>query len=96
MLTALRDLLTTTARALGVEGALHLARVCEVWEDVVGPLASGAAPVAVRRGVLEVACRHPAVAHELRMRQGEVLEALRRRLPGAPLTALRPVVRLGS
>jgi predicted nucleic acid-binding Zn ribbon protein len=60
-----------------------LARVQAVWDRVAGPrLASEAAPVAERRGVVTVRCSSAVWAQELELLAGELRERLNGALEG--------------
>ena len=86
-------------RALRAEAApaTLLAAVQGVWVEVVGAgIGAEAEPVAERDGVITVACRTAAWAHELDLLQGELVGRLNRALdaghgghPAAPVRALR-------
>lgn len=94
MLTALRDILQKTARTLGVEPALHLVRVRQVWPEIVGPaLAKAAEPRTLRRGALVVVVVHALAAQEVNLRRPEILRALRQRVPEADLRQVRVEIR---
>lgn len=60
-----------------------VARVREVWPDIVGPaLAARTRVAAVEEGRIRVEVASAAVRHDLAtFRRAEVLEALRKRLP---------------
>jgi predicted nucleic acid-binding Zn ribbon protein len=83
-----------TARGWGRrQGRLHLERA---WADAVAALGLDAAhaeharPGALRRGVLEVVVDNAVLLQELaHYHKRRLLEQLRRRLPGTPLTDLR-------
>ena len=72
-----------------------LARIRKVWPGLVGPvLAKRARPVALANGVLDVHVSSAAVRYELgTFRAEEVLESLRKQLPGVFLRTIR--VRVG-
>ncbi len=68
----------------------ELARVQRVWRSAVGAaVAREAAPVAVHRRTLTVACRSAVWAQELDLMGPELLDALNRALGGTLLDRLR-------
>ena len=78
-----------TARGWGRrQGRLHLERA---WAEVAGPVHAAHTRVGVlRRGVLEVVVGNAVLLQELaHFHKRRLLEQLRRRLPGTPLTDLR-------
>jgi predicted nucleic acid-binding Zn ribbon protein len=67
-----------------------LARVQEVWEQVVGSaVAAAATPTAERDGIITVTCSASVWAQELELMSPELLQRLNATLDGAPLRALR-------
>src|SRR5262249_47032428 len=70
------------------QGRLHLERA---WEEAAGPeLAAQTRGAGLRRGVLEVEVANAVLLQELaHFHKRRLLEQLRRRLPGTPLTDLR-------
>ncbi len=91
------DLLPETARRLGLEAELRIARAKITWDAIVGervPAAAGACRlVAVDGRGLLVDADAPIVAQELRMRAGELLEAFAAAPGGFPASELRIRVR---
>jgi predicted nucleic acid-binding Zn ribbon protein len=78
-----------TARGLGQrQGRLHLERA---WAEAAGPEHAAHTRVgALRRGALEVVVDNAVLLQELaHFHKRRLLEQLRRRLPGTPLTDLR-------
>jgi predicted nucleic acid-binding Zn ribbon protein len=78
-----------TARGWGRrQGRLHLEKA---WAEAVGPEhAAHTRAGALRRGVLEVVVDNAVLLQELaHFHKRRLLEQLRRRLPGTPLTDLR-------
>jgi predicted nucleic acid-binding Zn ribbon protein len=78
-----------TARGWGRrQGRLHLERA---WAEAVGPDFAAQTRVGnLRRGVLEVVVANAVLLQELaHFHKRRLLEQLRRRLPGTPLTDLR-------
>jgi predicted nucleic acid-binding Zn ribbon protein len=77
----LGDLLPEAARQLGLEDELELAAVMTAWQRIVAeriPPAVGACRiVALSQGVVTVEVDEPIVAQELRLRNPELLAALR-------------------
>jgi predicted nucleic acid-binding Zn ribbon protein len=70
------------------QGRLHLEKA---WAEAAGPeYALHTRPAALRRGVLEVVVDNAVLLQELaHFHKRRLLEQLRRRLPGTPLTDLR-------
>lgn len=61
--------------------ATTLARVQEVWPEVVGPgLSTEARPVSERRGTVTVSCGSSVWAQELALLSGDLLDRLNARL----------------
>ena len=78
-----------TARGWGRrQGRLHLERA---WEETAGPkIATRTRVAGLRRGVLEIEVANAVLLQELaHFHKRRLLEQLRRRLPGTPLTDLR-------
>src|SRR5215831_5203403 len=78
-----------TARGWGRrQGRLHLEKA---WAEAVGPEHAAQTRVGnMRRGVLEVVVANAVLLQELaHFHKRRLLEQLRRRLPGTPLTDLR-------
>ena len=78
-----------TARGWGRrQGRLHLEKA---WAEAVGPEHAAQTRVGnLRRGVLEVVVANAVLLQELaHFHKRRLLEQLRRRLPGTPLTDLR-------
>ena len=78
-----------TARGWGRrQGRLHLERA---WAEAAGPeYAEHTRVTGIRRGVLEVVVDNAVLLQELaHFHKRRLLEQLRRRLPGTPLTDLR-------
>ena len=70
-----------------------LARVQGVWGEVAGArLATAAAPVSERDGVVTLACESGVWAHELDLLAPDLLDRLERALGGPLVTKLRFVV----
>jgi predicted nucleic acid-binding Zn ribbon protein len=77
-----------------VAPATLLARVQAVWSEVAGPrLATAAAPVSERDGVVTVACQSGVWAQELDLLAPDLLSGLEAALGGRAVTRLRFVVR---
>ncbi len=80
------DLLSETARRLGLEDEFELATAMAAWQRVVServPAAAGACRlVGLSRGVATVEADVPIVAQELSLRSPELLAALRQAMPG--------------
>ena len=91
------DLLPETARTLGLEDELRLARASAAVASLLGervPAASGAARL-LRMGptALIVEVDHPVVGQEVRLRSDELLEAFATMPGGARATEIRIVGR---
>lgn len=77
MLTHLRTVLRTAARALGVERAAQAALAAERWPEIVGPEAAAATRVeGLRGGVLLVDAQPGMWAQELSARRSQLAAAL--------------------
>jgi predicted nucleic acid-binding Zn ribbon protein len=91
------DLLPDTARRLGLEDELRLARAGATWSAIVAelvPAASGRTRVVRLAGsALVVDADVPIVAQELRLRSTELLAAFRRAPGGTRADDLRVEVR---
>jgi predicted nucleic acid-binding Zn ribbon protein len=87
------ELLPDTARALGLEDELRLARAIATWDALVAervPPAVGACRlVGLERDAIVVAVDEPIVGAELRMRALELLPAFSAAPGGAPVHELR-------
>lgn len=77
MLTHLRTVLRSAARALGVERAAHAALAVELWPEIVGPEAAAATRVTgLRAGVLLVDAQPGMWAQELSLRRSQLAATL--------------------
>jgi predicted nucleic acid-binding Zn ribbon protein len=89
------DLLSDTARALGLEAELRLGRATATWDALIAervPPAVGACRlVGLEPDAIVVAVDEPIVAAELRMRALELLAAFSAAPGGAPARRLRLV-----
>jgi hypothetical protein len=94
------DLMPDTARALGLDDELRLARAITTFEAIVAervPAAAGACRVARLDGpTLDVEADAPIVAQELRLRRTELLAALAAAPGGTGIHGLRVHVRSGG
>lgn len=92
----LGDLLPEAARQLGLEDELELAAAMTAWQRIVAervPPAVGACRiVSLSQGVVTVEVDEPIVAQELRLRNPELLAALRSAVR-SPVRQLRIAVR---
>lgn len=93
------DLLPETARSLGLEEELRLARASATFAALLGervPAAAGSARL-LRLGTsaLIVEVDHPIVGQEVRLRTDELLEAFAAMPGGARATEIRIVPRRG-
>lgn len=91
------DLLPDTARRLGLEDELRLARASATWSAIVGELVPAAAGhtrvVRLAGTTLVVEADWPIVAQELRLRSVELLRSFAAAPGGAGATDLRIQVR---
>jgi hypothetical protein len=94
------DLMPDTARALGLDDELRLARAITTFEAIVAervPAAAGASRVARHDGPThDVEADAPIVAQELRLRRTELLAALAAAPGGTGIHGLRVHVRSGG
>jgi predicted nucleic acid-binding Zn ribbon protein len=95
------DLIPGTARRLGLEEELRLARAIATWTAIVeehAPRAAGATRlIRLERDALVVEAEAPIVAQELRIRQGDLLGAFATAPGGASVGTLRiQVARAGG
>ncbi len=93
------DLIPETARRLGLEDELRLARAIATWAAIVDELAPAASGwcrlVRIDGPAIVVDADAPIVAQELRMRTTELLAAFTAAPGGAPARELRVGVRRG-
>ncbi len=91
------DLIPGTARRLGLEEELRLARAISTWAAIVeerAPLAAGATRlIRLERETIVVEADAAIVAQELRIRQSELLAAFAAAPGGASASALQLIVR---
>ncbi len=91
------DLIPDTARRLGLEEELRLARARSTWAGLVAehvPAAAGhCSLLRIMRDAVVVEVDHPIVAQELRLRSTELLTALRATPGGVDASELRLTVR---
>ena len=99
-MTRIGDLMPATARALGLEDELRLARAIATFEAIVAervPAAAGACRVLRLEGfTLDIEADAPIVAQELRLRAGELLAAFAAAPGGVGARDLRVHVRRGG
>jgi hypothetical protein len=94
MVTPLRDILKSAARAWGLEPAARLAAAREAWPKIVGPaVAPASAPVALRGPRLYVGVTNSTVGQEIRLRRTAIAQALNRTLGEEVVTDVVPVAR---
>ena len=93
----LGDLIPGTARELGLEDELRLARAMATFESLVAervPAAAGSCRVVRMEGfAIDVEADVPIVAQELRLRSTELIDAFRAAPGGFPARGLRVRVR---
>lgn len=90
MLTSLRTILRTAARALGVERAAHAALIEEVWPEVVGLEGAAHSRVLGVRGTVVLAEAEAGPwTQELSAQRGRFMAEINRRLGGAVVTDIR-------
>ncbi|MGH2403414.1 MAG: DciA family protein [bacterium] len=94
MVTPIRSILKSAARAWGIEPAARLATARTAWPRIVGPaLAAASAPVALRGGRLLVGVTHATAGQEVRLRKGAIVHALACELGENAITDVVPVAR---
>ena len=94
MVTPLRDILKSAARAWGLEPAARLAAAREAWPKIAGPaLATASAPVALRGSRLYVGVTNSTVGQEIRLRRTAIMHALNRALGEAAVADVVTVAR---
>ena len=88
--SALRDVVPGVLRELRPHSPI-LARLRKAWADVVGEDAAvRTRPAGLEQGVLTVHVASAALKHHLStFRRDEILDGLRRRVPGVPLEEVR-------
>lgn len=90
MLTALRTILRTAARTLGVERAATAASIEEMWTEVVGGAAAAHSRVVGIRGtVLLAEAEVGPWTQEISAQRGRYLDEINRRLGNRVLTEIR-------
>ena len=93
----LGDLIPETARRLGLDDELRLARAITTWSAIVAervpPAANSSRLLRIDGFVLVVEADSPIVAQELRLRSTELLAAFRSAPGGMPASELRVGVR---
>lgn len=90
MLTHLKTVLQSAARALGVERAAHQAMAADLWHEIVGPEAAAATRVSgLRGGVLLVDAQPGMWAQELSARRRQLATALNAALGGDVIEDIR-------
>ena len=91
------DVLPGVASELGIDRELKMARQMAAWQRIVAervPAAAGtSALLAVQPPAVVVSAASPIIAQELRLRQGELLEAFAQAPDGQRLLELRVVIR---
>lgn len=89
-LTALKQILQTAARSLGVERAAYEALIQETWGEVVGAeVAAHAHPVGLRGGTLLVDVEPGLWVQELSARRAGIADEINRRLGATAVQDLR-------
>ncbi|HET8678917.1 MAG TPA: DUF721 domain-containing protein [bacterium] len=94
MVTPIRSILKSAARAWGIEPAARLAAARAAWPRVVGPaLAASSAPVGVRGTTLLIGVTNAAAAQEVRLAKTTIAQALAQEFGGQGVTDVIPVAR---
>lgn len=94
MVTPIRSILKTAARAWGIEPAAHLATARAAWPRIAGPaLAASSAPLAVRGRRLLVAVTNATAGQEVRLMKAAIMHALREELGEGAIVDVVPVAR---
>ncbi len=96
MLTALRTILQTAAKSLGVERAAYTAMIGEFWDEVVGPqVAAYTVPSGLRGDLLWVDAEPGPWAQDLTLQRTQIARALNARLGSAVIRDIRVQQRVG-
>lgn len=94
MVTPLRDILKSAARAWGLEPAARLAAAREAWPEIAGPaLAAVSAPVALRGRRLHVGVTNSTAGQEIRLRRTAIMHAVNQALGEAAVADVVTVTR---
>lgn len=96
MLTALRTILQTAAKSLGVERAAYTAMIDDVWEEVVGAqVAAHTVPSGLRGDLLWVDAEPGPWAQDFTLQRTKVATALNQRLGDVVIRDIRVRQRVG-
>lgn len=94
MVTPIRAILKSAARAWGIEPAARLAAARAAWPRIAGrALAALSAPVGVRGRSLLIGVTNAAAAQEIRLTKTAIVQALARDLGEEAVTDVVPVAR---
>ncbi|MGH2372227.1 MAG: DciA family protein [bacterium] len=94
MVTPIRAILKSAARAWGIEPAARLAAARAAWPRIAGrALAALSAPVGVRGRSLLIGVTNTAAAQEIRLTKTAIVQALARDLGEEAVTDVVPVAR---
>ena len=94
MVTPIRSILKSAARAWGIEPAARLAAARAAWPRIVGPaLVASSAPVGVRGTILLIGVTNAAAAQEIRLSKTTIAQALAQELGEPGITDVIPVAR---
>lgn len=92
---SLAEVLGELAADAGFAKVLSSAQFEAAWKEIVGPdIAAHTAISLPRRGRVDILVEHSVLLQELSFRKEELLSALRRKLPGKPISEIR--FRLGK
>ncbi len=94
MVTPIRSILKSAARAWGLEPAARLAAARAAWPRMAGPaLAASSAPVGVRGKTLLIGVTNATAAQEIRLARTTIVHALAQELGEDGITDIVPVTR---
>lgn len=94
MVTPIRSILKSAARAWGLEPAARLAAARTAWPRIAGPaLAASSAPVGVRGKTLLIGVTNATAAQEIRLARMTITYALAKEFGEDGITDIVPVTR---
>lgn len=94
MVTPIRSILKSAARAWGIEPAARLAAARAAWPRIAGPaLVASSAPVGVRGTILLIGVTNAAAAQEIRLLKTTITQVLAQELGEQGITDVIPVAR---
>lgn len=86
---ALSDLVMKTAGRFKFKDELKARRLFSQWESAMGPIASHARPIRIKKGELLIRVDHPTWMHELSMLKPKLLDKISELIPDAFLKSIR-------